>query len=292
MSGNLEIQEGCIGQREDCEKACDGVEVVAHQAAYGSIPRSIKYPTLYSHINSHGFVNMVHAAHQAGISRFVYASSSSIYGDSTVSPKVEGVTGRPLSPYAASKISNEMFAHAFAHAHGMTMIGLRYFNVFGRRQGLHGAYAAAIPLFVHHLLNRSAPTIYGDGEQSRDFTYIDNVIEANMRAIFTDISQDSYVFNVACGHSTSVNELFRNIASILKSNIQPMYADPRTGDVRIPGRYRLYPQDFRICTQSAVAGRAGKNHRLVSISLEKIESNPIKKAYQFYFYLRYELCKL
>ncbi|MBF0432128.1 MAG: SDR family oxidoreductase [Fibrobacteria bacterium] len=233
LQGELEVIEGSIEDAETCKKACgDGVDVVSHQAALGSVPRSIKFPELYSQINLHGFVNMVNAARQADISRFVYASSSSVYGDSQESPKFEAKTGRPLSPYAASKISNEMFAHAFASVYPISLIGLRYFNVFGPRQNPEGAYAAVIPLFVKHIYNGTSASIFGDGEQSRDFTFINNVIQANFKAMTSPDIKGSHAINIACGHSYSVNDLFNAIKDILGKECSPEYLEPRLGDVR------------------------------------------------------------
>ncbi len=233
LSGPLEIMEGCIENEKDCQKACaDGVEAVSHQAAYGSVPRSIQYPSLYSHINLHGFVNMATAARDAGIQRFVYASSSSVYGDLEMSPKVESKVGRPLSPYAASKAANELFAHSFANFTEMTFIGFRYFNVFGPKQSPKGAYAAVIPLFVDALMKNKPAKIFSDGEQSRDFTFVSNVVQANVSALTSALEPSSKVYNIACGTSTSVNELYRIISNYLGKDIQPEYLPPRVGDVR------------------------------------------------------------
>lgn len=231
--GQLEILRGTILSEDDCKRAVKGIDVISHQAAFGSVPRSINHPELYSMNNLHGFVNMMNAARNEGITRMVYASSSSVYGDRQYSPKVEHDYGKPLSPYAASKIANEEFAHAFANCYDMTLIGFRYFNVFGRRQNPEGPYAAVVPIFANYLIEGKSPTINGDGEQSRDFTYIDNVIQANVKGMLKDdVSPGSHVLNIACGKSTSVNELFVKIAAELKSDIKPTYGPDRKGDVR------------------------------------------------------------
>lgn len=232
LKGDLEVIKGDITSAEDCAKACEGVSRVSHQAALGSVPRSMLHPELYSFNNVHGFVTLCNQARLAGVKRLVYASSSSVYGDILASPKSEALRGRPLSPYAASKQGNEDFAHAFFNAYGMTLVGIRYFNVFGPRQNPKGAYAAVIPLFIASLLGGEAPTIFGDGEQSRDFTYVGNVVQANVRALFGDITEGSHVVNVACGASTSVNELFDLIAGELGSSIRPAYGPDRKGDIR------------------------------------------------------------
>ena len=232
LSGDLDVMEGDITSSSDCARAALGVDLVSHQAALGSVPRSILEPELYSLNNLHGFVTLCNQARLAGVTRIVYASSSSVYGDLLVSPKVETMRGRPLSPYAASKQGNEDFAQAFHNAYGLTMIGFRYFNVFGPKQSPNGPYAAVIPLFISHLMNKQSPTIFGDGEQSRDFTYVGNVVQANLRALFGEIPSAAHLVNVACGRSCSVNELFRMIASALKSEVQPIRAPERKGDIR------------------------------------------------------------
>jgi UDP-N-acetylglucosamine 4-epimerase len=232
LSGDLEIIEGTMQSPEICQKACKDIDAISHQAAFGSVPRSIRNPELYSSNNLHGFVTLANAARKAGIKRVVYASSSSVYGDLQVSPKVEGNTGRPLSPYAASKQAKEAFAHSFANVYNMTFVGLRYFNVFGPRQNPEGAYAAVIPLFINKLLAGQSPDIHGQGDQSRDFTFIDNVVQANVNALTHDIAQDSHILNIACGFSTSVNDLYKQIASIIGSDIKPNYVDARAGDVK------------------------------------------------------------
>jgi UDP-N-acetylglucosamine 4-epimerase len=233
LSGDLEVIEGGIEKASDCEGVCsDGVDCISHQAACCSVPRSIKNPELYSLVNLHGFVNMANAARRAGIKKFIYASSSAVYGNSTAMPKVESQTGMPLSPYAASKAANELFAYSFSQIYDMTFVGLRYFNIFGPRQDPEGPYAAVIPLFIKHLLKNRAPTIYGDGEQSRDFTFVRNVVQANYNAIQNNSLSGSKVYNIACGSSTSVNALFQQLSAICQADVAPVFADPRPGDIR------------------------------------------------------------
>ena len=210
---------GDIRSLEDCHKAVDGMEYVLHEAALGSVPRSIKDPIITNDTNIGGFLNMLVAARDAGIKRFVFAASSSTYGDSESLPKVEEVIGRPLSPYAITKYVDELYADVFARTYGIEFIGLRYFNVFGRRQDPHGAYAAVIPLFVKKLMAHEQPVINGDGEYSRDFTYIDNVIQMNMRALTTTNPEAvNQIYNTAYGERTTLNQL----VSYLKENLSKM----------------------------------------------------------------------
>ena len=210
---------GDIRSLEDCRKAVDGMEYVLHEAALGSVPRSIKDPITTNDTNIGGFLNMLVAARDAGIKRFVFAASSSTYGDSESLPKVEEVIGRPLSPYAITKYVDELYADVFARTYGIEFIGLRYFNVFGRRQDPHGAYAAVIPLFVKKLMAHEQPVINGDGEYSRDFTYIDNVIQMNMRALTTTNPETvNQIYNTAYGERTTLNQL----VSYLKENLSKM----------------------------------------------------------------------
>jgi len=229
---DIQLFEGSITDPLLCKKACEGVNLVSHQAAYGSVPRSLKDPSLYSHNNLHGFVVLAQAAREAGVERLAYASSSSVYGTQADSPKVEERIGTPLSPYAASKLANEIFAHSFSNAFGLTCIGLRYFNVYGPKQDPFGAYAAVVPLFFSHLLRQSSPLIYGDGEQSRDFTYVENVVQANIQALTAPGLSGSKVYNIGCGETTTVNMLFKGIAGLLGSTLSPSYQEPRAGDVR------------------------------------------------------------
>ena len=210
---------GDIRSLEDCHKAVDGMEYVLHEAALGSVPRSIKDPIITNDTNIGGFLNMLVAARDAGIKRFVFAASSSTYGDSESLPKVEEVIGRPLSPYAITKYVDELYADVFARTYGIEFIGLRYFNVFGRRQDPHGAYAAVIPLFVKKLMAHEQPVINGDGEYSRDFTYVDNVIQMNMRALTTTNPEAvNQIYNTAYGERTTLNQL----VSYLKENLSKM----------------------------------------------------------------------
>ncbi|MFA7450076.1 MAG: SDR family oxidoreductase [Bacteroidales bacterium] len=230
--------EGDIRDLETCYRAVEGIDVVLHQAALGSVPRSIQDPVTTNQVNIDGFLNMLVATRDAGVRRFVYAASSSTYGDSKALPKVEESIGRPLSPYAITKYVNELYAHVFAQTYGMECIGLRYFNVFGRRQSPKGAYAAVIPLFVQSLMRHERPVINGDGEYSRDFTYIDNVIQANELAMITENPEAiNQVYNVACGERTTLNELFHYLREGLSAydpaiaQIEPVYGPNRPGDI-------------------------------------------------------------
>jgi len=222
-----------------CRDACDGVDVILHQAALGSIPRSIADPLSSHGSNVDGFINILVAAHEAGVKRFVYASSSSVYGDSPELPKSEARTGRVLSPYAATKVVNELYAWVFQYTYGLETIGLRYFNVFGRRQDPAGPYAAVIPRWVSAMLAGETCTIFGDGETSRDFCYIDNVVQANILAATTcDAAATGRVYNVACGTRTTLKELFGYIRaeldarSLHTASPAPEYRDFRPGDIR------------------------------------------------------------
>lgn len=230
--------EGDIRNPDDCRNALNGIEFVFHQAALGSVPRSIIDPVSTTDVNIGGFVKMLYASKEAGVKRFIYAASSSTYGDSPDLPKVEDRTGTPLSPYAITKYADELFAANFAKTYGIEVIGLRYFNVFGRRQDPEGAYAAVIPKFMMLLLNHESPVINGDGSVSRDFTYIENVILANhLAAIVNNPSAINQVYNVAHGERTTLNELFsiiqkiagRSDREILK--IKPVYGPERAGDI-------------------------------------------------------------
>ncbi|MCU0450808.1 MAG: SDR family oxidoreductase [Bernardetiaceae bacterium] len=232
------LVEGDIRHLADCQRAVAGVDYVLHHAALGSVPRSIKDPHTTNEVNVSGFLNMLAAAAAAKVKRFVYASSSSVYGDYPGSPKVEAHTGRLLSPYAVSKWTNELYAGVFARLHGLPCVGLRYFNVFGRRQSPEGEYAAVIPRFVKALLAGQAPIIYGDGTQARDFTYIDNVLLINNLAATATLSAPTdQVYNVACGTSTSLNALFGLLRDLLAryqpavAQVQPQYGPARPGDI-------------------------------------------------------------
>ncbi len=229
---------GDIRNLEDCRKAVEGMEYVLHEAALGSVPRSIKDPVTTNEVNISGFLHMLVAARDAGVRRFVFAASSSTYGDSTSLPKVEEVIGRPLSPYAVTKYVSELYADVFARTYGMEYIGLRYFNVFGRRQDPFGAYAAVIPLFVKKLMAHESPTINGDGEYSRDFTYIDNVIQMNMRALTTTCPEAvNQIYNTAFGERTTLNQLVDFLKEALAAYdpaialIEPVYGPNRAGDI-------------------------------------------------------------
>ena len=229
----FEFIEGDIRNADTCQQACVGISYVSHQAALGSVPRSIKNPVATSDSNTTGFLNMMLAARDAGVKRFIYASSSSVYGDSTVTPKTEKALGNPLSPYAVSKLTNELYANVFAMHYGMEVIGLRYFNVFGPRQDPNGPYAAAIPLFMNAMLFGTSAQIFGDGTQTRDFTFVENAVQANIRALFTTNAEAlNKVYNVAVGESVSVNELFNVIRDLTESIKQPEYIGERKGDIK------------------------------------------------------------
>lgn len=229
----FEFIEGDITNYEDCLKATQGVDIVLHQAALGSVPRSIENPIATNAVNAGGFVNILFASHKNNVKRLVYASSSSVYGDDKTMPKVEEKTGNLLSPYAVSKKTNELYADVFYKTYGLEIIGLRYFNVFGPKQNINGPYAAVIPIFISKLLNNEAPTIFGNGETTRDFTFIENVIQANIVAGLTDNKEAlNKVYNIAYGGTTSLNELYRLIAEKLNSNITPNYASERKGDIK------------------------------------------------------------
>lgn len=216
-----------------CREACKGVDVVFHQAALGSVPRSIQTPLVTNAANVTGFLNMLTAAKDAGVPRFIYASSSSVYGDNKDMPKKEAFIGNALSPYAVTKRINELYAKVYGETYGMKTIGLRYFNVFGPRQNPKNPYAAVIPLFVYALLDGKASVINGDGEQSRDFTFIENVVQANICAAFTENSEAyNKVFNAAIGGSMSLNELYNYLQVISGISIPAVYAAPRKGDIR------------------------------------------------------------
>lgn len=229
---------GDIRNLDDCRKAVEGCEGVLHEAALGSVPRSIKDPATSNEVNISGFMNMLIAARDAKVRRFVYAASSSTYGDSKSLPKVEDVIGRPLSPYAVTKYVNELYADVFARTYGMSCIGLRYFNVFGRRQDPHGAYAAVIPLFVKKLMAHESPTINGDGEYSRDFTYIDNVVQMNLLALeTTNPEAENQVYNTAFGERTTLNQLVSNLKEFLSefdaaiADVPVVHGPNRVGDI-------------------------------------------------------------
>jgi UDP-N-acetylglucosamine 4-epimerase len=225
---NFTLIEGDIRKIEDCQKAVQGVDYVLHQAALGSVPRSIKDPITTNEVNVSGFLNMLTAARDAKVKRFIYAASSSTYGDSQGLPKVEDVIGKPLSPYAITKYVNELYAEIFSKTYGIETIGLRYFNVFGRKQDPNGAYAAVIPLFVKQFMNYESPVINGDGNYSRDFTYIDNVIQMNELAITTQNPEAiNTVYNTAYGDRTTLTQLVK----LLKDNLALF--DPKIAEVEV-----------------------------------------------------------
>lgn len=230
---------GDIRQFDTCRQACEGADLVLHQAALGSVPRSLEDPLTTHDVNLTGFLNMLGAARDARVARFVYASSSSVYGDSDQAVKQEGALGRPLSPYAVTKQANELYAHAFGRCYGLECVGLRYFNVFGRRQDPEGPYAAVIPKWIAGIMRNEPVYINGDGETTRDFCYIENVVQANLlAATCAGIEPVSQVFNVAVGEQTSLNQLFEALRSHLASRFpqmsgcRPSYRDFRAGDVR------------------------------------------------------------
>ena len=225
--------EASIVDADACRAACRGVDIVLHQAALGSVPRSIADPVPTHQTNVTGFVNMLVAARDAKVQRFVYASSSSIYGDDTTLPKVERITGEPLSPYAASKQANELYAEVFGRCYGMQAVGMRYFNVFGPRQDPEGAYAAVIPRWIRAILTGEPVEVNGDGETSRDFCYIANVVQANLLAALTDEPRAlNQVYNIAVGENTSLNRLLEILRMLLAAQFQPVYRPFRAGDVR------------------------------------------------------------
>ena len=237
-SKTFKLIVGDIRCLEDCRKAIMGNQYVLHEAALGSVPRSINDPITTNEVNISGFLNMLIAARDAGVKRFVYAASSSTYGDSKSLPKVEGVIGRPLSPYAITKYVNELYADVFAKTYHMELIGLRYFNVFGKRQDPNGAYAAVIPLFVKKLINHETPNINGDGEYSRDFTYIKNVIQMNLLALETiNPLAINQVYNTAYGERTTLNQLIDTLKEFLGEfdpaiqEIEPTHGPNRVGDI-------------------------------------------------------------
>lgn len=229
---NLEFMYGDIANLENCRNAVKGIDIICHQAALGSVPRSVEDP-LSSHIsNVNGFLNILLAAKEIGIKRVVYASSSSVYGDNSVLPKVEDKTGNVLSPYAATKEIDEIYASVFTKCYEMECIGLRYFNIFGPRQDPNGAYAAVIPKFIQLMKNNTSPKINGDGTYSRDFTYVTNAVQANVLGMMTDNKEVfGTAFNIGCGGQYSLNELVDAINSGLGTNIEPIYGELRPGDI-------------------------------------------------------------
>lgn len=229
----FEFLEGDIRNEVTCQQACTGIHYVSHQAALGSVPRSIKEPVYFNEVNVGGFVNMLKAATDNNIQQFVYASSSSVYGDEPTLPKQEDRIGNCLSPYAATKKTNELYAQIFADVYGLNVMGFRYFNIFGPRQDPDGAYAAVIPLFVKGILKRTPVYINGDGEQTRDFTFVDNAVQVNVKGMLTDNKEAlKKVYNVAVGENFSVNELFNACKQQLGSDWEATYREARAGDIR------------------------------------------------------------
>ena len=234
---NYTLIEGDIRNLEDCHKAAKGIDFVLHQAALGSVPRSIKDPITSNDVNVGGFLNMLVASRDAGVKRFIYAASSSTYGDSEALPKVEDKIGKPLSPYAITKYVNELYADVFSKTYGIETIGLRYFNVFGRKQDPNGAYAAVIPKFVSQFMAGESPVINGDGNYSRDFTYIDNVIQANLLSIVANQEAVNTVYNVAFGERNTLNDLINYLQDFLSQydskikDVKVVNGPNRLGDI-------------------------------------------------------------
>ena len=229
---NFEFIKGDIKDLNTCLKACEGVDYVLNQAAWGSVPRSIELPLFYCANNIMGTLNMLEAARQKGVKKFVYASSSSVYGDEPVLPKVEGHEGNLLSPYAVSKRANEEWAKQYTMHYGLETIGLRYFNVFGRRQDPNGAYAAVIPKFIKQMLHGERPIINGDGKQSRDFTYIENVIEANLKACLANEKAAGQAYNIAYGGREYLIDIFNVLRDTLDVDVEPVFGPDRKGDIK------------------------------------------------------------
>lgn len=228
----FEFIQGDIRDFATCQLACKGIDAISHQAALGSVPRSINDPLLTNEVNVGGTLNVFTAAKEAGVSRVVYAASSSTYGDHPGLPKREDKIGKPLSPYAVTKLVNELYADVFARTYGMELIGLRYFNVFGPHQNPAGPYAAVVPLFIQAVLNNEPPRINGDGAHSRDFTYVANAVEANILALATtNKAAVNEVYNIACGEQTCLKDLFEYIKGIAGSDLAPLYGPERPGDV-------------------------------------------------------------
>lgn len=229
---NFEFLEGDIRDYDTCVKACEGINLISHQAALGSVPRSIKDPLTSNAVNIGGFLNVFTAAKNTGIKRIVFAASSSTYGDSKELPKVEHNIGNPLSPYAVTKYVNELYANVFADLYGIEFVGLRYFNIFGPKQDPKGAYAAVIPIFFDKALNNVPPTINGDGSYSRDFTYVANAVQANILGLFLNNEQGvNQIYNIACGERTTLTELWETIKELTNSDVEASYGTNRVGDI-------------------------------------------------------------
>jgi UDP-N-acetylglucosamine 4-epimerase len=225
--------QGDIRDYDTCLQACDGIDRITHQAALGSVPRSIADPLTSNAVNISGALNVFTAAKEKGIKRIVYAASSSTYGDHPGLPKIEDKIGNPLSPYAVTKFVNELYARVYGQLYGMEFVGLRYFNIFGPRQNPKGPYAAVIPLFVKALMNNEAPVMNGDGEHSRDFTFVANAVQANIKALFTENKEAvNQVYNIACGERTTLNQLFAMLKEEAGSQLDQVYGPERAGDVK------------------------------------------------------------
>jgi UDP-N-acetylglucosamine 4-epimerase len=228
----FELVDGDIRDIQVCRSVVGGIDYVSHQAALGSVPRSINDPITTNDVNINGFLNMLVASRDHGVKSFVYAASSSTYGDHPSLPKVEDKIGNPLSPYAVTKYVNELYGDVFSKVYNFHTIGLRYFNVFGPKQSPKGSYAAVIPLFIEAALNTTAPTINGDGETSRDFTFVENAVQANIKALFAEELQRHEVVNIAFGERTTLNELWNKISEVTSIKITPNYSPERKGDVK------------------------------------------------------------
>ncbi len=229
----FEFMEADIRNIDSCQLACKGIDYVSHQAALGSVPRSIKEPVYFNEVNVGGFVNILKASVDNNIRQFVYASSSSVYGDEPTLPKQENKVGNCLSPYAITKKANELYAEVFAGVYGIKLMGFRYFNIFGPRQDPDGAYAAVIPLFVKNIMKHTPAYINGDGGQTRDFTFIDNAVQVNIKGMLTDNAEAfNKVYNVAIGENFSVNYLYNACCEYLKTDLPATYREPRAADIR------------------------------------------------------------
>ncbi len=232
-TGSIKFIEGSIRDLETCHRAVTGNKYILHQAALGSVPRSINNPVATHETNNTGFLNMLEAARQAEVEKFVFASSSSVYGNSTVLPKLEGEFGKPLSPYAVTKVANELNGQVFYDVYGLKTIGLRYFNIYGPHQRPFGPYAAAIPIFIDHLLRGEAPFINGDGSQTRDFTFVENAVQANIKALFCeDREAFGKTMNIAVGERISILDLYNDICAYMGIDLPAKFRDPRPGDVK------------------------------------------------------------
>ncbi len=234
FEGNSKFQfiQADIRDYKQCLDACKDIDIISHQAALGSVPRSIQDPLTTNDVNITGTLNIFNAAKENKIKRVVYAASSSTYGDHPDLPKTEEKIGNPLSPYAVTKYVNELYARVYANTYGLELIGLRYFNVFGPNQNPAGPYAAVIPLFIEALLNEKSPVINGDGSHSRDFTYVDNAVQANTLAMFTNKDAVNQVYNIACGEQTTLTQLYEYLRREAGSNLQPLHAPDRKGDIK------------------------------------------------------------